>query len=221
MIALWLETTLPAILSQYSLQDIFNADEFGMFFQCVPNKTYDFKNEKCPGGNHTKIRLTGMATGNVNGERLPMFVIGKSKTPRCFNGEKNVPCHNRVPPKSWISSELFEEWVKEIDGNLGAQKRKIALIIDNCHPDVPALHWMELIFLPPNTTPIAQVMDQGVIRSLNAKYCSLAVKKHIDALEKGNQLPAFSILTATSCSRKYGITFETIHSRIVSKSQGF
>ena len=39
-------------------------------------------------------------------------------------------------------------------------------------------------------------MDQGVIRSLKAKYYSLAVKKEIDALEKGNQLPKFSILTA-------------------------
>ena len=61
-----------------------------------------------------------MAAGNVNGERQPMFVIGKSKTPRCFKGMKNAPCHYRAQPKSWISSELFEEWVKEIDRNFGA-----------------------------------------------------------------------------------------------------
>ena len=67
---------------------------------------YHFKNEKCK---HSKVRLTGMAADNVNGERLPMFVIGKSKTPRCFKGVKNVPCRYRAQPKSWISSELFEE----------------------------------------------------------------------------------------------------------------
>ena len=65
-----------------------------------------------------------MATGNVNGKRLPIFVIGKSKTPRCFKGVKNVPRHYRTQPKSWISSELFEEWVKKIDWNFGAQKKK-------------------------------------------------------------------------------------------------
>ena len=113
---------------------------------------------------HSKVRLTGMAAGNVNGERLAMIVIGKSKTPRCFKGMENVPCRY---PKSWISYELFEEWVKEIDRNFGAQKRKIALIIDNCpaHPDVPALDWMEPIFLPPNTTSITEPMDQGPTRS--------------------------------------------------------
>ena len=31
MIAAWFETTLPTILSQYLLQDIFNEDEFGLF----------------------------------------------------------------------------------------------------------------------------------------------------------------------------------------------
>ena len=45
-------------------------------------------------------------------------------------------------------------------------------------------------------TPITQPMGQGVIRSLKAKYCSLAFEKQISALEKGNQLFEFSSLTA-------------------------
>ena len=103
-----------------------------------------------------------------------------------------------------MSSELFEEWVKELDRNFGSKKRKIALIIDNCpaHPDVPVLEWVGLIFLPPNTTSVTQPMDQGVIRGLKAKYRSLAVKKQITALEKGSQLPKFSILTAMSMLTK-------------------
>ncbi|XP_065653034.1 tigger transposable element-derived protein 4-like [Hydra vulgaris] len=120
-----------------------------------------------------------MAAGNVKGERLLMFVIGKSKSPRCFKGVKNIPCRYRAQPKSWMSAELFEEWVKEIDLKFSFQKRKIALIIDNCsvHPNVQKIDWVELIFLPPNTTSITQPIDQGVIRSLKAKYRSLAVKK--------------------------------------------
>ena len=43
---------------------------------------------------------------------------------------------------------------------------------------------VELIFLSPNTTSTTQPMDQGVIRSVKAKYRSLAVKKQTDALEK-------------------------------------
>ena len=61
-----------------------------------------------------------MGAGNVSGERLSIFVIGKSKTPSCFKDVKNVPCYYWAQPKSWITSELFEEWVKEIHRNSGA-----------------------------------------------------------------------------------------------------
>ena len=46
MVAPWNETTLPKLLSKYDLKDIFNADEFGLFYQCLPNKTYHFKGQK-------------------------------------------------------------------------------------------------------------------------------------------------------------------------------
>ncbi|XP_065664689.1 tigger transposable element-derived protein 4-like [Hydra vulgaris] len=115
MIAPWLETILLTILSRYPLENIFNADEFGLFYQCLPDKSLHLKNEKCIGGKHSKVHLTGMAAGNVKGERLLMSVIGKSKYPRCFKGVKNIPCCYRAQPKSWVSAELFEEWVKEIE----------------------------------------------------------------------------------------------------------
>ncbi|XP_057305268.1 tigger transposable element-derived protein 4-like [Hydractinia symbiolongicarpus] len=224
MTAPWSETTLPTILSRYPLEDIFNADEFGLFFQCLPNKTLHMKGDKCSGGKHSKVRLTGLAAGNASGERLPMFVIGKSAKPRCFKGVKTLPCRYRSQKKSWMSGELFEEWVRELDRKFSVFKRKIALIIDNCtaHPHVENLEWVELIFLPPNTTSRTQPMDQGIIRALKAKYRSLAVRKLIKALDEEKSTPKFSILAAmymlrkawddvsnktfTNCFRKSGIS---------------
>ena len=58
MVALWNETTLPALLSKYDLKDIFNTDEFGLFCQCLPNKTYHFKGQKYSVGKNSKVRLT-------------------------------------------------------------------------------------------------------------------------------------------------------------------
>ena len=49
MTSSWSETTLPTILSNYKLEDSFNADEFGLFYQCLPDKTYHLKGEKCSG----------------------------------------------------------------------------------------------------------------------------------------------------------------------------
>ena len=61
----WSETTLPTILSCYNLHDIFNADEFGLFYKALPNKSMHLKGEKCSGGKNCKIRLTGLAAAKV------------------------------------------------------------------------------------------------------------------------------------------------------------
>ena len=96
MTAPWTETMLPTNLSRYPLENIFNADEFGLFYQCLPNQTLHSKGEKCSEGKHSKIRLTGLAAVNAYGERLPMFVIGKTNQPRCFKGVRNLPCPYRA-----------------------------------------------------------------------------------------------------------------------------
>ena len=119
------------------------------------------KEEKCSGGKHSKIRLARLAAGNAYGERLPMFVIGKANKPRYFKGVRNLSCRYRAQRKSWMTVELFEEWLRQLDQKFSAANRKIALIIDNCriHPHVEQLNSIELIFLSPNTTPHTQPMD--------------------------------------------------------------
>ncbi|XP_060065142.1 tigger transposable element-derived protein 6-like [Ylistrum balloti] len=49
---------LRVILSEYQPQDIFNADETGIFFRLLPNRTLDFKGTDCHGGKRSKERQT-------------------------------------------------------------------------------------------------------------------------------------------------------------------
>ena len=71
MVNAWKETSLPTLLSNYELKDEYNADEFGLFYKCVTNKTYQLKSGKCSGGKLSKIRITGMATANA--VKIPIF----------------------------------------------------------------------------------------------------------------------------------------------------
>ena len=186
MVAPWNETTLPTLLTKYDLRDIFNADEFGLLYQCLPNKTYHFKGQKCSVGKNSKVKLTGIATGNAIREKLPIFVIGKSKTPRCFKRIKNLPCKCKSQKKSWMDNKIFEEWVRKRDRTFRMEGRKIALLIDNCpaHPLVSDLTNVQLVFLPSNTATVLQPMGQGVIRGLEAHYRGRVVHRLCTALDK-------------------------------------
>ena len=161
MTAPWKETMLPTIVSKYDLRDIYNADEFGLFYEGVPSKTFHFKGERCSGGKYSKARVTGMAASNALGETLPMFVIGKYANPRCFKNVTNKPCRYKSQAKAWMNGEIFEDWLRELDRKFDLEGRKIAMIVNNCpaHPKVLGLKAIDLIFLPPNTTSCTQPMD--------------------------------------------------------------
>ena len=95
MAAPWNETTLPTLLSNHKLENVFNADKFGLPYQCLPTKTYHPPGEKCSGAKNSKAPLTGMAAARAFREQLPVFVVGRSKTLRCFKNIKQLPCQYR------------------------------------------------------------------------------------------------------------------------------
>ncbi|GBO13106.1 hypothetical protein AVEN_261607-1 [Araneus ventricosus] len=83
----WITETVNETLKDYKLENIFNTDKATLFFQCLPQKTLTFKEEKCFGGKQSNARITIMLDVNMTGhQKLKPFVIGRSKNPGCFKG---------------------------------------------------------------------------------------------------------------------------------------
>ena len=81
----------------------------------LPDKTFEFKDVKCHGGKQSKDRLTVHVCANMSGtDKLPMFVIGKSKNPR-FKNVKSLPTEYVANKKAWMTSEIFINWLHQID----------------------------------------------------------------------------------------------------------
>ena len=103
-----------------------------------------------------------MAAASAMGEKLALFVIGKSKTSRCFKDGKQwcwytvVYCRAGIDisKNARMSCEHFKEWVENLDQTFRTQGKKVALLVDNCaaHPHMENLSNINLIFLPPNIT---------------------------------------------------------------------
>ena len=131
-----------------------------------------------------------MTAANSLGVKLLMFVIGQATKLRCSKNAKFLPCHYRNQRKGWMDGKLFEEQLRELDKKFSFEERNVAFVIDNYpdHPHIDNLTAIKLYFLPPNTAPKTQPMDQGVIRSLKAKYCQNVVWEIIHSVEKKETL---------------------------------
>ena len=88
--------------------------------------------------------------------------------------------------------------MQELDRKFPPKGKSVALVINNCpaHPHIGNWKSVKLLFLSPNTTSTTQPMDQGVIRSLKAKYRKNMVQKIIRSLEKNNALSEVLISNA-------------------------
>lgn len=69
-------------------------------------------------------------------------------------------------------SDLFEDWLININNQIRHQKRKILLFIDNCpaHDIIPNLDSVKVQFLPLNTISKLQPLDQGIIHNFKTLY---------------------------------------------------
>ena len=86
VVSAWVKQ-LGDMLKDYAFEDIYNADETGLFFKCRPSKTFNIIGEKCFNGERSKERLTILFAANMTGtDKLTPLVIGKSQNPRCFKG---------------------------------------------------------------------------------------------------------------------------------------
>jgi hypothetical protein len=77
----WKDTALLRLMAKYSPRDIFSADEFGLFYNMLPDKTYTFKGASCKGIKVNKERITVLVCANLDGTQKLSLVIGNSKLP--------------------------------------------------------------------------------------------------------------------------------------------
>ena len=110
---------LHQVMEQKGLttEQIYNADETGLLWRCLPDKTLVSCHEKsAPGFKKSKDRLTILGCTNATGtHKLKPVMIGKFAKPRCF---KNVnmdalPVIYKSQRNAWMNSEIFAEWFKK------------------------------------------------------------------------------------------------------------
>ena len=85
---------LPTLLQGYSLRDIYNMDETGVYYRALPERTLSVKGAAVCGGKKSKERITLSLCVNGIGEFERALVIGHAARPRCFKREYRISPSN-------------------------------------------------------------------------------------------------------------------------------
>uniref|UniRef100_UPI00398F1AAA jerky protein homolog n=1 Tax=Pristiophorus japonicus TaxID=55135 RepID=UPI00398F1AAA len=175
---------------------IYNADETGLLWRCLPTATLAAAGEKeTVGFKMNKERVTILNCANAAGEhRLPLLVIGKSRKPQALKGIAHLPVNFKAQKSAWLDKDIFMEWfstefipqTRENMKKIGKPNGKCVLLLDNCraHPHesklVSSCGNIFACYLPPNVTSLIQPMDQGVIQNFKCHYRNNFMRKLIN-----------------------------------------
>lgn len=158
---------------------IYNIDETGLFYRCLPTRSYvsarEFRTARGSKAMRAKERVTAVLFVNANAShKLPIAIIGKAMRPLCFR-----PPHPACPPpyfhhdNSWMDGPIMEQWFKTV---FVAEVRRITsepvyLVMDNApsHGELQA-DGVTIVCLPPNTTSMYQPLDMGIISAVKRRY---------------------------------------------------
>ena len=175
----------------YVPKQVFNCDETGLFWKKMPKRTFITQEEKAlPGHKPMKDRLTLLFCANASGDcKITPMLVYHSENPRVFkrnNVQKSkLPVMWKSNAKAWMTRAIFMEWLTKVfapsvkkyleENNVPL---RCLLLMDNAPAHPPGLEedldmeydFIKVKFLPPNTTPLLQPMDQQVISNFKKLY---------------------------------------------------
>lgn len=175
----------------YHPKQVFNCSETGLFWKKMPERTRVHKcAEQAPGPQAWKDRLILTLCCNAAGVMLKPGVAYRAKNPHALKEKDrgHLPVfwqHHRSPR---CTDRLFLEWfrqcfVSEVKGYFEQEGLpfKALLIVDNApgHPEMVCCEdiSVDVVFLPPQTAPVLQPLDQGVARCVKATYTRLLFER--------------------------------------------
>ena len=230
----------------YTLHQIFNSDESGLYYKLLPEKTLASHFEKTADGRKKqKERVTINACSNASGSiKLPLLLIGKYKKPRCFKhiSHDSLPVVYDNQSNAWVDAAIFANWfhrhfvptVRKELKEMGLDQRAV-LVLDNCsaHPSEDELvsDDKKIIakFLPPNVTSLIQPMDQGVLECIKRHYKRKLLEELVLKDEEGISILTFlksidmlrvTTLVAASWDEITAQTLQRSWRKILSEGEG-
>jgi hypothetical protein len=181
-------------------------DETCFFFHALPDSTLNHVKQLCKAGKQAKDRIIVVPTCSALGEKLPPWIISKSKNPRAFHKQDMSKLKVKYTniAKAWMMNLIFNQYLKELDEYFKRKGRKIVLFLDNVlvHivDEATNLTNVELLYFSPNLTSVLQPLDTGIIQSLKAlsqKFEVLSILDDInDSLHASDLIRKLTILDA-------------------------
>lgn len=157
----------------YDSKDIASCGETALFYKLLPQASAKLMEQKCAHSEFSNDRLTVLLCVFADGACEKPLVIGKQENPKCFQfiDKDELPVTWRWNNDAWMTTLIMEQWLRELNDRMAANKRKILLLMDSAtsRPKM-AFSNIKLIFPPNQQQKNLQPLQQGIFDSFKVTF---------------------------------------------------
>jgi hypothetical protein len=108
----WKSKKAPELLKKFCADDLYSADETGLFYRATPDGSLCCKHVKLLGSKKAMDCITVLCCSNVSGtDKKKLLVTGKSAKTQCFKGLEMdcLPVEYYANKNAWMTSKIFKK----------------------------------------------------------------------------------------------------------------
>lgn len=175
---------LQELTAMYNPRDIYNFDEFGLFYDMSPDRTLHEAEVK-------PRRLALAVCVNADGsDRIEPLFVGRVKQPRSFKGHSAHELGFRYESnqKGCTNELVFQKWLQKFDIQMRDEGRNVLLLLDTASSHVVTgltFEHVNLAFLPPHGIAQLQPLNAGIIAAFKRRYRRMHLGKSLERQEQG------------------------------------
>jgi hypothetical protein len=137
------------VLKKFCADDIYSADEAGLFYRATPDGSLSYKHATLSGSKKAMDRVTVLCCSNMSeNDKWNVLVIGKGAKHQCFQGVSmdSLPVLFYANKNAWMICEIYKKWLMSWDVELQRKSKNILLALDGCaaHPALDSLKNIQL-----------------------------------------------------------------------------
>jgi len=180
-------------LSDFDPENIYNMDETGLQYQCLPSRTYIAagRQRRVRGSKAMKAtdRVTLVLACNATGShKIPVAIIGCAAVPQCFKPPRACcPLQYFSQHPAWMDGTVYEKWFKTVlvPKVRSRTRSPVILLVENCgaHTKIEC-DGVTIYPLPPRVTSVHEPLDAGIIACCKHRYKRRLISLVLSALHE-------------------------------------
>lgn len=174
---------LSSVIDKYSEGNIFCAVQTGLFFRITPDDAFHFLEKTCDSGTLSTERLTILFCASMSGQKEKPLVMTDIPE-KVIENLKLTQVDCKSNSFVWLTKNVMNEWLTDLDNRMKEQKRNIILFLDHslpCHDC--QLSNIRTIYFPNIVSSSNRRFNWGIIQNFKIIY-RLQVLKHLIALKE-------------------------------------